>query len=77
MAYEARVVRDRIRSAIRQIEHAANHSDQVRDANLRLLDALDRLDAVDGRFQERSRRRRDTSGNEATARWDGRSAGSR
>jgi hypothetical protein len=58
MAYEARVVRDRIRFAIRQIEQAANHLGQVRDANLQLLDALDRLDAVDRRFQQRSRKSR-------------------
>jgi hypothetical protein len=64
MAYEAHVARQRIRSAIRQIELAANQSDQVRDASLELLDALDRLDAVDRRFQERSRKRRTTRSGE-------------
>jgi hypothetical protein len=58
MAYGAHVARLRIRSAIREIELAVNQSDQVREATVQLLDALDRLDAFDRRFQERSRKRR-------------------
>src|SRR5690242_7717185 len=55
MAYQARVAMDRIRFAIKHTEQFCPRSDQVRDAGLQLLDALDRLEMVDRRFQERSR----------------------
>jgi hypothetical protein len=55
MAYQARVAIDRIRFAIRHTDHFASRSDQMRDAILQLLDALQRLETVDRRFQERSR----------------------
>ena len=55
MAYQARVAIDRIRFAIRHTEQFCPRCDQVRDAGLQLLDALERLETVDRRFQTRSR----------------------
>ena len=55
MAYQARVAIDRIRFAITHVERFAKPCDQMREAGLQLLEALDRLDAVDRRFQARSR----------------------
>jgi hypothetical protein len=55
MAYQARVAIDRIRFAIKHTEHFGQNSDQMRQAGLQLLDALQRLETVDRRFQERSR----------------------
>src|ERR1700685_1094451 len=55
MAYQTRVATDRIRFAIRHIEHFASRSDQMREAGMQLLDALQRLETVDRRFQVRSR----------------------
>ena len=54
MAYQARVAIDRIKFAIKHIDQFAN-STQMRDAALQLLDALQRLEALDRRFQTRSR----------------------
>ena len=55
MAYQARVAIDRIKFAIRHTEQFGPHTDQTREAGLQLLDALERLEKVDRRFQERSR----------------------
>lgn len=55
MAYQARVASDRIRFAIRHAEQFARPSDTMREACLELLDALQRLEALDRRFQVRSR----------------------
>ncbi len=55
MAYQARVAIDRIRFAIRNTEQFAPRSDAMREAGLQLLDALDRLETVDRRFQRRCR----------------------
>lgn len=55
MAYQARVAMDRIRFAIKHIEQFAPHSDQMRETGLQLLDALERLETVDRRFQRRPR----------------------
>jgi hypothetical protein len=55
MAYQARVAIDRIRFAIKHTEHFAPRSDQMREAGMQLLDALQRLETVDRRFQVRSR----------------------
>lgn len=52
MAYQARVATDRIRFAIRQIDTMAGDAEELREANLQLLDALDRLQSAEGRFQE-------------------------
>src|SRR5262245_57558261 len=55
MAYQARVAIDRIRFAIKHTEQFAPRSEQIREANLQLLDALERLETSDRRFQRRSR----------------------
>jgi hypothetical protein len=52
MAYQARVATDRIRFAIKHIEQFGVSADQLREVGLQLLDALQRLDGVDRRFQE-------------------------
>ena len=54
MAYQARVAIDRLRFAIKHTEQFAPSTDQMRDVGLQLLDALQRLEAVDRRFQMRS-----------------------
>jgi hypothetical protein len=54
MAYQARVAADRIRFAIRQIDEPGRHCAQLREAALQLMDALDRLDSVERRFQASS-----------------------
>ena len=54
MAYQARIAIDRIRFAIRHTEQFAARSDHSGEAGLQLLDALERLESVDRRFQERS-----------------------
>ena len=55
MAYHARIASDRIRFAIKHIEQFGRHAEQMRDAGVQLLDALQRLETVDRRFQARSR----------------------
>jgi hypothetical protein len=55
MAYQARVASDRIRFAIQHTEQFAPHTDQMREAALQLLDALERLELAERKFQERSR----------------------
>jgi hypothetical protein len=55
MAYQARVAIDRIRFAIKHTEQFASLCPFQREANLQLLDALDRLESLDRRFQPRSR----------------------
>ena len=57
MAYQARVAIDRIRFAIKHTEQFGPRSDQMREAGLQLLDALQRLETVDRCFQARSRSR--------------------
>ena len=56
MAYQARVAIDRIRFAIKHTEQFGPRSDQMREAALQLLDALQRLETVDRSFQARSRK---------------------
>lgn len=51
MAYQARVAIDRIRFAIKHTEQFARQSDRSREVGLQLLDALDRLEALDRHFQ--------------------------
>ena len=55
MAYQARVAMDRIRFAIKHADQFSLPSDQMREASLQLLEALDRLEYMDRRFQVRSR----------------------
>jgi hypothetical protein len=59
MAYQIRIAIERIRFAIQHVEQFAKPCHQVREAGMQLLDALDRLQAVDRRFQIRSRRSSD------------------
>ena len=61
MAYQARVAIDRIRFAIKHTEQFGPRSDQMREAGLQLLDALQRLETVDRCFQARSRIREASS----------------
>ena len=62
MAYQARVAIDRIRFAIKHTELFANPCIHLREANMQLLDALDRLESLDRRFQNRSRIAADRNG---------------
>jgi hypothetical protein len=55
MAYQARVAIDRIRFAIKHTEEFGQRTDQMREVGLQLLDALDRLETVDRRFQAQCR----------------------
>ena len=55
MAYQARVVMDRIRFAIKHAEQFGPKTEPMREAGLQLLDALERLETIDRRFQKRSR----------------------
>jgi hypothetical protein len=54
-AYQVRVAIDRIKFAIEHTEQFGLHSDPIREVGLQLLDALDRLEAVDRRFQNQVR----------------------
>ena len=55
MAYQARVAIDRIKFAIRHTEQFARPCETMREVGMQLLDALERLEALDRRFQVRSR----------------------
>ena len=76
MAYQARVAIDRIRFAIKHTERFAPHTDAIREVGLQLLDALERLETADRRFQQRSRSsvRSVASGTHATAHVNGKDA---
>ena len=54
MAYQSRVAIDRIRFAIKHTERFAPRTDAIREVGLQLLDALERLERADRRFQQRS-----------------------
>ena len=54
MAYQARVAIDRIKFAIRHADQFGKPCDATREAGMQLLDALQRLEALDRRFQVRS-----------------------
>lgn len=51
MAYQVRVVIDRIKFAIKHTEQVGRHPDQMREVGLQLLDALERLESADRHFQ--------------------------
>ena len=53
MAYQACVAIDRIRFAIKHTEQFAPQTDQMREAGVQLLDALERLESADRNFQNR------------------------
>ena len=55
MAYQARVAIDRIKFAIRHAEQFGKPCEAMREAGIQLLDALQRLESLDRRFQARSR----------------------
>ncbi len=55
MAYQARVAIDRIRFAIKATESTRERTDEWKEAGMQLLDALDRLEAAERRFQSRWR----------------------
>ena len=57
LAYQVRVAVERIRFAIRHIEKFAPHTDPMSQVSLQLLDALERLDTAERRFQQHFRRR--------------------
>jgi len=55
MAYQARTAIDRIKFAIKHTEQFGTRTEQMLEASLQLLDAVERLEMIDRRFQERSR----------------------
>ena len=63
MAYQARVASERIRFAIKHTEIFAAPCAQLRESNLQLLDALERLESLDRRFQIQSRTKVNHNGN--------------
>jgi hypothetical protein len=67
MAYQARIAIDRIKFAIRHTEQFSKPCIHMREAGLQLLDALERLESLDRRFQIRSRYPIDRNGTMAEA----------
>ena len=57
MAYQARIATEKIRFAIKLSERARDESAEALEAGIQLLEALNCLEAVYRRFQERSRLR--------------------
>jgi hypothetical protein len=57
LAYQARVAMDRIRFAIKHTEQFGPHTEPMQEAGLQLLDALERLESAERRFQGRFRER--------------------
>ena len=51
LAYQARVAMDRIRFAIKVTEDPETRQEQLREAGLQLLDALNRLKTAEDNFQ--------------------------
>ena len=68
MAYQARVAIDRIKFAIRHTEQFSEPCIHMREAGMQLLDALERLESLDRRFQIRSRGASGRNGNMADGR---------
>ena len=68
MAYQARVAIDRIKFAIKHTEQFSKPCIHMREAGLQLLDALERLESLDRRFQIRSRATTDRNETVADAR---------
>lgn len=56
LAYQARVAMDQIRFAIKHTEQFAPRTEQMQEAGMQLLDALQRLETAERGFQEQSRR---------------------
>jgi hypothetical protein len=55
MAYQVRVEIEKIRFAVKQIEQFSSNAAPLCEANLQLLDALDRLEGAEHNFQSRRR----------------------
>ena len=55
MAYQTRIAIDRIKFAIKHAEEFSKPCGQMSDASMHLLEALERLESLDRRFQLRSR----------------------
>ena len=68
MEYKGGVEIERIKFAIRHTEQFAKPCVHMREAGLQLLDALERLESLDRRFQARSRVAAHGNGNVADAR---------
>jgi hypothetical protein len=62
MAHQSRVAIDRIKFRSGNMEQFSTTCIQTREAGLRLLDALERIEALDRRFQIRSRGAADRNG---------------
>jgi hypothetical protein len=58
LAYQVRVAIDRIRFAIKHMERFEPRTDQMHEAGLQLLDALERLESAERKFQTRYRAHR-------------------
>ncbi len=54
MAYQVRIAIDRIKFAIKHADQFGKPCDAMREAGMQLLDALQRLESLDRRFQARS-----------------------
>ncbi len=63
MAYQARIAIERIRFAIKATERAPSRTAENEEIGMQLLDALDRLESIDRKFQERSRGGASDNGN--------------
>ena len=70
MAYQARVAMDRIRFAIKHAEQFGPQTEPMREAGLQLLDALQRLETADRRFQKRSHAARERNPENNNSAWD-------
>ncbi|HLH01417.1 MAG TPA: hypothetical protein VKX25_01495 [Bryobacteraceae bacterium] len=55
LAYQARVAMDRIRFAIKHSEQFGSQTEQMQEVGLQLLDALERLESAERKFQSRAR----------------------
>jgi hypothetical protein len=64
LAYQARVAMERLRFAVKLTEQADKIPEQLREAVLQLLDALDGLEAAERSFQCRFRSGSDSNVNE-------------
>ncbi len=63
MAYQARIAIEKIRFAIKATERAPSRTAEGDEIGMQLLDALDRLESIDRKFQQRSRASASDNGN--------------
>jgi hypothetical protein len=64
-AYQGKIAMDRIKFAIKSVERFANHPGPALEANLQLLEALERLQSAERRFQDAWRRHRNGGSGES------------